>query len=163
MSPNPEKILVLVRHAHRDTTSRKADNGLSNKGQKQALEIKKELASKFMNEAPLLVSSPKLRCIETLEPLAEALGKKVKSNDLLDEAAPDESTSELIGRIQEFLDWWKTKAPKVTVACSHGDWLPEAYGLLTGKQMDLTKGSWALLALYSGKVHRQESSANRDH
>ena len=160
--PNPEKILVLVRHAHRDTTVKQADNGLSDKGQKQALRINEELAAKFAGEKACFLSSPKRRCIETLEPLAEEFGKKVKVDPLLDEEGPDETSSEFIARIKSFLDWWKNKAPKLTIACSHGDWLPEATGLLTGKEADFAKGGWTLLTLHSGKVQNQESSANRN-
>ncbi|MEO5970725.1 MAG: phosphoglycerate mutase family protein [Bdellovibrionia bacterium] len=160
--PNPEKILVLVRHGHRDTTSKKADNGLTDTGQKQARRIKEEFADKFEDEKPLFLSSPKHRCIETLEPLADEFDKKVKIDALLDEESQDERASKFIDRIKDFLDWWKNKAPKVTIACSHGDWLPEAVNLLTGKEADFAKGGWTLLTLNAGKVQIQESSANRN-
>jgi broad specificity phosphatase PhoE len=161
--PNPEKILVLVRHAHRDTVSKKADNGLSPKGQKQALRLEVELASKF-EEKPLLISSPKKRCIETLEPLAEKLGQEVDIEPLLDEESPNEKSADFLDRIKAFANWWKTQAPKITIACSHGDWLPETVGLITGREADFVKSGWLLLTLESnGKVLIQESSANRDY
>ncbi len=159
---NPDKILVLVRHAHRDTSHKEADNGLSASGHKQAIRLKKELAPKFQGEKPVFLSSPKLRCIETLEPLAEEFDKKVNIDPLLNEEGSTESTYEFVDRIKNFIDWWKDKAPQVTIACSHGDWLPEAVRLLTGKETEFAKSGWTLLTLHSGKVHKQESSANRN-
>src|SRR4051812_29682252 len=111
--PNPEKILVLVRHAHRDTSCREADNGLSEKGQTQAVRLKSELAAKLANKQPLFVSSPKKRCIETLKPLAKTFRKDVQIDPLLLEEASEEKSSEFIDRIQDFLKWWKTSAPEV--------------------------------------------------
>jgi broad specificity phosphatase PhoE len=157
-----DKILILIRHAHRDVTYKSSDNGLSQTGLKQALRLEKELGHLFEKEEPLFLSSPKKRCVETLEPLAKKFGKKVKTEDFLIEEAADETRADLLDRIFSFIDLWKEKCPKVTFVCSHGDWLPEAVQIMTRKDMDFVKSGWAIFTLQSDQVTLRESSENRD-
>lgn len=55
-------------------------------------------------------------------------------------------------RIEKFCKWWKKEAPELTIACSHGDWLPIATEILHGKPIDFDKGSWAEFSLDGSKV-----------
>lgn len=130
------KQLFLIRHAHRDIeSSRLTDNGLSEKGQAQALKLVKLFYRRLDLEDPMFFSSPKKRCIETLTPLSKSFGKKVEVMDLLDEG------SSLFERIQEFIEWWMKNGPTCTVVCSHGDWIPECVYKMTGARIDCKKGS----------------------
>ncbi len=127
------KTLVIIRHAHRDTSDKSADNGLSPKGQKQALKIKKYFKKNYPKTSLVIMTSPKKRCVETIESLLKDDLKPTISK-LLDEGEPLQS------KVDQFIKWWKTKAPSVTVICSHGDWIPVCIKTLTGKDVGLKKG-----------------------
>jgi len=142
--------LFLVRHAHRDTTNRLEDNGLSEKGREQA----KGLVTVFKNKVSkdseiLLLSSPKARCIETLTPFSKAMGLKLTIDPNLDEAKPGESPVKFEKRLKSFLSFVeelgeKAKSKDLCVfACSHGDWLPLALQQLIGVSIDLKKAGCA--------------------
>jgi broad specificity phosphatase PhoE len=81
-----DRKLIIVRHAHRDTSSgRERDNGLSERGREQAKAVSRYFRERFAKETALLLSSPKVRCIETLLPLSDRLDVEVQILDLLDE------------------------------------------------------------------------------
>ncbi len=136
-----EKNLILVRHAHRDTSEgRERDNGLSERGKDQAKAIARYFKERYGKEEALLLSSPKVRCIETLLPLADKLGVEVKVVDLLGEQV--ESQEALERRIEKFFRWWKQRGPALVVACSHGDWIPAFSRKVLGISLDVKKGAW---------------------
>jgi 8-oxo-(d)GTP phosphatase len=139
-----KKTLVLIRHAHRDTSEAAADNGLSPKGRAQAEALPALYKKRLKEEAALLLSSPKRRCLETLAPLAESLGAKVRKDPRLLEGDG--------GDLEGFLSWWKEEAPARVVACSHGDWIPYFLHLAAGALMPVRKGSWTELSLEGGSV-----------
>jgi broad specificity phosphatase PhoE len=146
LSELKKKTLIILRHAHRDKEEGPfADNGLSEKGKKQAEQIQKYFSKQFNELKPVILSSPKLRCQETVAPLAEAARVPVTVNPSLAEL--DESTfegpEEMAKRIEQFIHDWKKSKTALTVACSHGDWIPVALQLLVGKSIDLKKGAWA--------------------
>src|SRR5262245_33981006 len=70
-----QKTLILIRHGHRDNSRRELDNGLTEKGQSQAKNIRRFFAERFsgdeIGKGLWLVSSPKVRCMETLQPTAK--------------------------------------------------------------------------------------------
>lgn len=143
----PEKIdapitLILVRHGHRDNAVRDRDNGLTEKGKKQAEAIRDLYESRFGKEKALLLSSAKRRCQETLEPLSEFLRASVKVDPLLMEALPSESRADFASRIEGFRINIAASGATCVLACSHGDWIPEAAGLWAEKSIDCRKGSW---------------------
>jgi hypothetical protein len=72
-----------------------------------------ELLGRF--EVRRIVSSPFLRCVETVEPLAAALGLAVEQDDRLGEGAGGRGAIELLR--EEGL-----------VACTHGDVAEEVLG-----------------------------------
>lgn len=148
------KTLILVRHAHRDTTRRELDNGLDAKGKEQAKAIRRFFMERFHDDerrtAVWLVSSPKVRCLETLIPLSKALDRPVDTHPDLDEQGPQEPLESLRKRVQLFLREWRSSKAHVTVLCSHGDWLPLALLELGGFGQDFKKGCWLELEFNDG-------------
>lgn len=122
MPPSP---LIVVRHAH--AGSRRAwdrDDGLrplSEKGQWQA----EQLAETIASYAPtIILSSPKLRCIETVEPLAERLGLTVDVEPRLDEGPDADALLELFDELDE----------DCAVVSTHGDVVPDFLGALRARR-----------------------------
>ncbi|MEW6058346.1 MAG: phosphoglycerate mutase family protein [Bdellovibrionota bacterium] len=135
------KTLIIVRHAHRDKRlGSDANNGLSPKGKGQAIRIAKYYKKRFGEKKTPLFSSPKLRCIETLYPIAKLTKKKIVTLDLLDEQQG--SSQEYAKQIHEFLEWWEKEAPQTTIVCSHGDWIPQFTKKILETPIDLAKGGW---------------------
>lgn len=142
------KRLLLIRHGSRDTLVRSDDNGLNEKGQRQAQALAVTL-EKYLNSAESVsfCSSPKARCQETVAPLAQALGQKVIVDLRLDERALGDDERQLIARLKSFLADWKSRKGDALVACSHGDVLPALVELATGRPLEFHKAMWALLTL----------------
>jgi len=120
--------IFLVRHAKaadRDLwTGADTDRPLVDRGRSQAERLARALAP----ERPALVaSSPSLRCVETAEPLAGALGVRVEPDDRLGYDGAD---------LAAFVDACvRDHAGHAVVAVSHGDLIPMyllAAGLLDG-------------------------------
>lgn len=141
------KQLIFVRHGHRDTSQRTLDNGLSEKGKRQARWIKKFAAIRFTVDEvkdlkALLLSSGKKRCMETLEPLSEAWKIKIEVKSELTEQSGQESHEAFKTRIESFLNWWVKSAPPLVFVSSHGDWLPLACQKILGMPIEMKKGAW---------------------
>ncbi|MBL7715722.1 MAG: histidine phosphatase family protein [Bdellovibrionales bacterium] len=140
------KKLFLVRHAHRDNSIQTLDNGLSEKGLRQARAIGLQIAQEIRrreSDTVAVFSSPKKRCRETVEPLVDRIGSSLVIDPDLTEQGPEESLSEMIERISVFLARIREATDvQVFVACSHGDWLPLAARKLVGQEMDFRKGAW---------------------
>lgn len=141
-----EKTLVVVRHAHRTKElGQGADNGLSEKGREQARRVAELFKRRFESEdKPRLISSPKKRCRETLEPLADRLGIAVEIDPILDEGEQVEK------RVRELVSRWKSGPDPLLVICSHGDVIPLLLELLVGAELELKKGAWAQVDLEHG-------------
>lgn len=150
------KTLILIRHGHRDNSVRTIDNGLSDKGREQAKYIKRFFTSRFqdadLKQGVWFASSPKLRCMETLLPTAKAFNRDVDAHPLLDEQMSKEPAGRLEERVQAFLKEWSKSDVGVTVASSHGDWLPLAMFHLTGLHFDPKKGSWFEIEWMAGRA-----------
>jgi len=139
-----KKTLILVRHAHRETDAgRSRDNGLSDKGREQAKAFRDEYLKAGFNEDALFFSSPKKRCVETLEPLAKKVGHSIEIDKLLDEQSDGESNFALTRRIELFIAWMEQTDAQTVVACSHGDWIPLFCDMATREPQDFRKGEWA--------------------
>jgi 8-oxo-dGTP diphosphatase len=108
--------LYAVRHAHAGSRSSwrgdDRERPLSSKGEKQALGIADQLGDRDITR---LVSSPSLRCVQTLEPLAAQLGLEVKIDDRLDEGNDAEAALEVADELRD------TNA----AICTHGDVIPD--------------------------------------
>jgi len=121
----------LVRHAHAGTRSAwsgdDTDRPLSRKGRDQAVGLIDVLGRQ--PEARLL-SSPAVRCVETLEPLAEAEGLDIATVGWLAEGNdPDEVLDRLL----------RLEAATV-VACSHGDVIPAVLRRVAASGADVERG-----------------------
>ncbi len=147
------KLLVLVRHAHRDTTLKVLDNGLSEKGHSQARDLLlafekdfqvflKTHSTQSLHEQIDLLSSPKKRCTETIEPIASLTQIPLRISPWLDEQGPDEYHGDYLARMTQFENYWRTQAPRLTIACSHGDWLPAFCEKVVGRSIHFEKGAW---------------------
>lgn len=145
MATSPRQ-LIIVRHAHRDKPAplgRKADNGISKKGRGQAKKVARLYTKLLGRQQAELISSPKVRCVETLQPLAKNLKTKIATHKALDEQSDEETVEDYRETVAQFIKgWMKSKSP-VTIVCSHGDWIPLALDVLLGAGFELKKGGWA--------------------
>ncbi len=153
--------LVLIRHAHRETLDRSADNGLSPKGKDQAKRLSEFFRKRFMEQRSwspsdwVLLSSPKRRCIETLKPWESQFNIGVQIKPELDEKLEEEDAEAFVERVRDALNFLAAmSASKNVIICSHGDWIPTAANILTGSDLELKKGAWLELepALNKWKV-----------
>ena len=143
------KTLVIIRHAHRNKSEgREIDNGLSAKGRKQARALAKIYSKMFKKMRPVTYSSPKLRCIETVEPIATKRNVPVQILDSLNEAL---TTSELRRKINDFDAFWRANDAKLMVVSSHGDWIPAYVKKVTGAEIDLDKGGWLQIEMITDR------------
>jgi len=120
-------VIYLVRHAK--AGERRLWDGddearpLSKHGWKQSEAIAKRLAAKG---ATSLYASPYIRCMQTLEPLAERLGVTVQPDRRLYEGEPFEPVLELLGEVDPG-----------AVLCSHGDIVPDVIQALVRRGMEV--------------------------
>jgi 8-oxo-dGTP diphosphatase len=125
---------VLVRHAsagdRHDWDGDDSLRPLDARGREQALQLVELLRPL---EVRRIVSSPFTRCMETVEPLAEALGLSVERDDRLAEAAGGAAYA----LVQE----------NGIVCCTHGDVVSDLLG------RGLKKG--AAVVLRAGEVIRE--------
>lgn len=149
------RTLILIRHAHRDTSDRAADNGLSDKGRIQAKALVKHYLKAYPpgNGAPSLrvISSPKRRCVETVASIAECAEVSLELDSDLEEQRPDKNKGELASRAKHFISRWIQSDDPLVIACSHGDWLPVALHSATGARAELKKGGWAEIRIRDGE------------
>ena len=126
-------VIYLVRHAK--AGERRVWEGddearpLSKHGWKQSEAIAKRLGVKG---ATALYSSPYVRCVQTLEPLAGRLGFEIQTDGRLSEAEPFEPVLELLAEVANG-----------AVLCSHGDIIPETIQALARRGMEVqTSADW---------------------
>ena len=84
---------------------------LTKKGRRQAVAIAEALSGKGIER---IVTSPFLRCVETVEPLAEATGAKIEVSEALAEDPDVDATYGLVDSLVGYN----------AVFCSHGDVIP---------------------------------------
>jgi 8-oxo-dGTP diphosphatase len=123
-------IVYLVRHAragHRETWDGEDDTlrPLDERGQRQAEALVAQLAERDFSR---ILSSPYVRCLQSVEPLAEARGLRVEPVEALAEGAGEAAALELFRGLD---------AP--AVASVHGDLAQ----MLLGE--NLKKGATAVL------------------
>jgi 8-oxo-dGTP diphosphatase len=125
--------VYLVRHAH--AGDRESFHGpdqarpLSEKGHRQAAGLVQQLQDA---DPGRVTSSPYLRCVQTVEPLAEALGLKVEEESSLAEGSDWREALGLVGR-----------ALVPTVMCSQGDVIGDlVMHLVESGVVDSAEGRW---------------------
>jgi broad specificity phosphatase PhoE len=141
--------LYLVRHAKAGSRSHWAgadeQRPLSGAGRRQA----EGLPDLLSDPAPTrVVTSPYVRCVQTVTPLAERLGIPVHTDDALAEGTALRDALRLVEKVSD----------ETTVLCSHGDVVGELLshfsreGVLVGEP-HMAKGStWVLDAAYGTVV-----------
>lgn len=72
-----------------------------------------------------ILSSPATRCVQTVEPLARALGLEVEEIPALGEGSDGDEVADLLAR--------SDGAGGAVVACSHGDLIPELIDTLAAR------------------------------
>jgi 8-oxo-dGTP diphosphatase len=110
-----DATVYLVRHGKAGSRSAWTEGDelrpLSRKGRRQAEALVKAFRGV---EIARVISSPYVRCVQTVRPLALDRGQPVETSDALVEAAP---THEALALLAEVAD-------TPTVLCSHGDVIP---------------------------------------
>jgi 8-oxo-dGTP diphosphatase len=120
-------VVYLVRHAkageRRIWDGSDHERPLSKKGRRQAELLAERLATKG---ATSLHSSPYVRCVETLEPLAGLLGAEITLDTRLEEDQPFEPVLDLLAEVDNG-----------AVLCSHGDVIPATVQALVRRGMEV--------------------------
>ncbi|QIG39986.1 NUDIX hydrolase [Microbacterium sp. 4R-513] len=113
--------LIVLRHAKavpRDEWKGKdAARPLSHRGRRQANAVVGQLLAFGPRR---IVSSPAIRCIKTVTPLASTLGRRIEQSKLISQDAWEEGASDARRVVGE-----RVRARKPAVLCSHGPVLPE--------------------------------------
>ena len=147
--------MLLVRHAKAGDRGRWDGpdhlRPLTEKGWEQARQLCDQLAG---YGATRVLSSPYVRCVQTVEPLAERLGLSVEESDALAEGATTGQLDELLGSLRS----------ETAVLSTHGDVIPtlldhlvERDGLYLPSDYPCAKGStWVLHGDGDGCVTRAE-------
>ena len=131
--------LLLVRHAdalsRHDWAPDDRLRPLTEKGFSQSRALVDLLAG---HRIEVIVSSPAVRCVQSVEPLAAALGLEIVEDAVLSEGMPLDPVRRLIGDLDR------------AVLCSHGDLIPDLIDHLIAEGMaavgrDCKKGStWVI-------------------
>ncbi|WP_420452738.1 SixA phosphatase family protein [Ilumatobacter sp.] len=142
--------VYLVRHAkageRRLWNGDDIDRPLSKKGWKQSRAVAERLARKG---ATTLYSSRYVRCVQTLEPLAELIGQPVRVEPRLLEHEPFEPVLDLLAEV-----------PDGSVLCTHGDIVPAVVqalhrrGMTVDTPADWGKSSTWVLRRKRGRITR---------
>jgi len=147
-------MLYLVRHAKAGSRHNFSGDDrlrpLNNAGSRQADALVERLVEAGVKH---FVSSPYVRCVQTLEPTAAAVGAKVETDERLSEGHSSAEVLELIGEM-----------PDGSAICSHGDVIPETIEALERRgceflsEPDWRKGSvWVLDRRTDGQIISAEA------
>jgi broad specificity phosphatase PhoE len=143
--------LYVVRHVKAGDRTRWTglddERPVSKRGHAQAVALADRLVS---GDVTALISSPAVRCVQTLQPLADRLGTKVETDERLAEGSPLESALDVV-----------REAPDSAVLCSHGDVITELIDALVRRGMELTTApDWRKATLWvldlDGDGHRPD-------
>ncbi len=142
-------MILVVRHAVAGEKAKwkgrpDAERPLSGRGRKQAKALVKQHRDRDVER---IVSSPLVRCLETVQPLADDRGIEVEVDDRL---RPDASFEQVAELLRELVD-------EDAVVCSHGEVIGELVtrfvelGLKPAKRHDWKKGSTWVLRTKQGR------------
>jgi phosphohistidine phosphatase SixA len=125
------KAVILIRHAsagdREHWSGDDRERPLDERGWRQAEELVRSLAS---YEIERIISSPAVRCVQTVEPLARELGIEIEGTGELTEGTTREQALTLVDEVRG----------TGVVLCTHGDVVVELLG------SGLKKGEIAILA-----------------
>lgn len=143
--------IFLIRHAHAGKRSEWTTDDrlrpLSSRGIEQS-----QLLTDVVGDIVIgrIVSSPYVRCIQTVEPLAERFRLEVEPSDAFAEGADTDAAYELLLELDAHDG----------VVCSHGDVIPQLLERLVAEGMDTDgplldhKGSTWIIELRNGRPFR---------
>jgi 8-oxo-dGTP diphosphatase len=140
----------LVRHAKAknrlEWTEPDEARPLTKRGRRESLALAERLRSE---EVARLVSSPYLRCAQTLEPLARALDLPIETTDVLAEGSDGQAALDLL---------LAASLSSSVACCTHGDVLSDvmrivsASGVLLDGPLDVPVASTWVLELEGDRV-----------
>lgn len=147
--------VLLIRHAH--ALSRKqwdqpdAGRPLDERGQRQAAALGADLADHPIVE---VLSSPAVRCVDTVAPLATARGLAVEPHAALVEGAAPVAGVDLVRGLAD-----RDGDTGDVALCSHGDVIPSVIRALADSGVDLEeqptkKGAYWVLEVEDRKLVR---------
>ena len=130
--PGDELTSYIVRHAKAGSRERwtapDRDRPLSAPGRLQAAALARLLAP----ATRAVMSSPYIRCVETVAPLAEAAGLRIEEDDRLAEGADPEWAMDRLSSVPG------------SVLCTHGDVMASIVTSLAGARVPMLGGmQWA--------------------
>lgn len=113
--------IIALRHAkalsRSDWSGPDAQRPLSDRGQKQAQALSGALQSFGVRR---IVSSDAVRCVQTVSPLAQALGRVPRFTELVSQDAWEDGKSDVRSVVGK-----RVRSRKAAVICSHGPVLPD--------------------------------------
>jgi 8-oxo-dGTP diphosphatase len=113
--------IVALRHAkalsREEWKGKDAARALSPRGRRQAASIVGPLLAFGVRR---IVSSPAVRCLETVKPLSDAIGRKIDTTGLIGQDAWEEGKSDARTVVGD-----RVRARKPSLLCSHGPVLPD--------------------------------------
>jgi 8-oxo-dGTP diphosphatase len=122
-------VVYLVRHAHAGPKARWQGpdlvRPLSAQGRREALGLIERLDGHPVGR---VLSSPAVRCLQTVEPLAARLGRPVEANEALGVDGPVAGVLELLGDL----------ALDEAVLCTHGEQIGEVFDELHQAGLELS-------------------------
>lgn len=120
----------LIRHAEagnrRTWTGEDQTRPLAPIGRQQAIALREKFADQGLDR---IVSSPYVRCVQTVEPLSAATGIEIEKHPDLAEGANPKATAALLRELAEGR----------SVACSHGDVITDVMNYLVRRGMRLSE------------------------
>lgn len=142
-------MIHLFRHAHAgrriDWDAQDEERPLSDLGRNQALVVAERLQSLDIDR---ILTSPYVRCVQSVEPLSEATGIVIEIEPRLAEQTSGERLNALLGELTPG-----------TVLCTHGDIVSGLIGRIAAEGADLDgdliweKGSvWHLETSETGRI-----------
>jgi 8-oxo-dGTP diphosphatase len=147
-TPADTRTLLLVRHAkagkREEWQGKDSDRPLSNAGIRQAEALRAELP---LFGADRVHAAPLVRCVQTVRPLAEDLGRTIVPEPLLTEQAYARAPERGRARLKEIL-----AGGGVPVVCSQGGVIPDLISALAKEsglelpQVPAKKGSFWVLS-----------------
>jgi 8-oxo-dGTP pyrophosphatase MutT (NUDIX family)/phosphohistidine phosphatase SixA len=155
--PRKTRTLIVLRHGQ--ARSRKAwrsddrERPLLATGRQQATKLAPALAAYDVRH---LVSSSSLRCVQTLEPYADASGRRLSTDHLLsEEDASPEGVHRLVTGLVDDLGERPASAGGV-VLCTHRPVLPWVFDAAGIQDPGLAPGEMVVLHLRKGAVRASE-------
>ncbi len=146
MSADPVARLYLIRHAKAASRDRwegpDAARPLTDRGRRQAAAIGAAIAKRDGTHISRLVTSPALRCRDTMAPLACSLGLELEEAEWLLEGADPPAALGRLGRLAGALGippvaGARSDCSGAVVACTHGDIMWAVLDYLARRGVDL--------------------------